>query len=129
MTRITKMFDFDAAHSLPLMPEGHKCKRLHGHTYRVRFALEGPLDPQMMVADYAEIEEAWKPIHDRLDHRNLNEIHGLAPQPTTEVLAWWIMREFRHAAPQLPLVSVRVYESSTTWAEVSPPAAPQESTE
>ena len=33
--RICKTFTFDAAHQLHLLPEGHKCRRMHGHTYRV----------------------------------------------------------------------------------------------
>jgi len=120
-TRIAKSFDFDAAHSLPLLPEGHKCKRLHGHTYRVEFVLCGEPAESGMVADYAEIEAAWLPVHQRLDHQHLNSIPELGPISTTERLAWFIMKEFRHAAPDLPLVLVRVYESSSTWAEVWPP--------
>ena len=120
-TRISKAFDFDAAHSLPLMPDGHKCKRLHGHTYRVEFILRAELNELWMVADYADIEAAWLPIHARLDHQHLNTIPEIGPKSTTEYLAWFIMREFRRGAPNLPLVAVRVYESSTTWAEVEPP--------
>lgn len=35
MYRIGKRFMFEAAHHLPDLPEGHKCARLHGHSYTV----------------------------------------------------------------------------------------------
>ena len=111
---ISKEFDFDAAHWLPKVPDGHKCKRLHGHTYRVQVICEGELDERGMVLDYAEIAEAWGPLNDALDHRLLNDIAGLS-NPTTEVLAPWILRELKPLLPQL--TAVRVYESATTWCE------------
>jgi 6-pyruvoyltetrahydropterin/6-carboxytetrahydropterin synthase len=114
MLFIGKTFDFDAAHFLPHVDEGHKCRRMHGHTYRVEFKLQGPVDERGMICDYAEISAAWAPIHDMLDHRTLNDVPGLE-NPTTEILAPWILREFKKS--RLPVVSVRVYESSTTWCE------------
>ena len=114
MIVIAKAFDFDAAHFLPHVHDGHKCKRMHGHTYRVEFRLQGPLDERGMVCDYDEISAAWAPIHEALDHRTLNDVLGLE-NPTTEILAPWILREFRKS--RLPVVSVRVYESSTTYCE------------
>lgn len=89
--RIEKDFVFEAAHRLPLLAPEHKCRRLHGHTYRVTLAIDGDLDPRGMVVDYDDLELVWKPIHDLLDHRCLNDVNGLnSPQPTTEVLAMWI---------------------------------------
>jgi 6-pyruvoyltetrahydropterin/6-carboxytetrahydropterin synthase len=112
--RIAKAFDFDAAHWLPHVPDGHKCKRMHGHTYRVEVLLEGEPDERGFVVDYAEIAAAWQPIHDVIDHRLLNEVDGLE-NPTTEVLAPWILERFVRSLPQT--VAVRVYESSTTYCE------------
>lgn len=118
MVTIAKTFDFDAAHFLPYVPDGHKCKRLHGHTYRVEVQLQGePMGdgPQNgMVLDYAAIAIVWDPIHALLDHRLLNEIPGLE-NPTTEALAPFILNIFGTALPEV--VAVRVYESSTTWCE------------
>jgi 6-pyruvoyltetrahydropterin/6-carboxytetrahydropterin synthase len=114
--KISKAFDFDAAHFLPNVPDGHKCKRLHGHTYRVEVILEGEPDERGFVVDYAEIAEAWKPIHDVLDHRCLNDVPGL-DNPSTEILAPWILERFVVALPDT--VTVRVYESSTTYCEAS----------
>lgn len=113
---ISKTFDFDAAHFLPNVPDGHKCKRMHGHTYRVEVECCG--EPQVggpeqgMVVDYARID---KPILALLDHRALNEIPGLE-NPTTEVLAPFILS--RLLADGVPACRVRVYESSSTWCEV-----------
>lgn len=118
MITLSKTFDFDAAHFLPNVPEGHKCGRLHGHTYKVELILVGVPDPTMgWFIDYADIERAWRPIHDDvIDHRCLNDIPGLE-NPTTEVLATWLVRQL---APSLPhLARVRVYESATTWCQAS----------
>lgn len=129
-TTIAKRFTFDAAHHLDTMPEGHKCRRMHGHTYAVTIELRGRPDPKTgFFVDYGDIAEAWQPIHDQLDHRVLNEIEGLAI-PTTEVLAVWIMERLwdqvkdasarnlpRH--PMAFLHAVKVEESSTTWCRVT----------
>lgn len=111
---ICKTFDFDAAHYLPHVPDGHKCKRLHGHTYRVDIICEGEPDVRGMVCDYAEIAEAWASIHATVDHRLLNELDGME-NPTTEILAADFLRTLRLALPFC--VAVRVWESSTTWCE------------
>lgn len=115
LVTISKTFDFDAAHSLPGVPKGHKCARLHGHTYRVEILLRGEPDERGFVADYAEIAAAWVPIHSILDHNHLNEIEGLE-NPTTEVLAPFITHAIIDALPLL--YAVRVYESASTWCEV-----------
>ena len=111
---ICKAFDFDAAHWLPHVADGHKCKRLHGHTYRVEVVCEGEPDERGMVVDYADLAKAWEPIHALVDHRCLNEVVGLE-NPTTEVLAPYLLERFCVSVPQT--VAVRVYESTTTWCE------------
>ena len=116
--RITKSFSFDAAHWLPNVPEGHKCKRLHGHTYGVTLAVEGPVDDVMgWVLDFGEIKAAFAPLLKRLDHHCLNEIDGLE-NPTAEVLAAWIFGELKPALPLLRDVAVR--ETPTTEAVFRP---------
>ena len=115
MVSIAKRFDFDAAHFLPNVPDGHKCKRMHGHTYWVELVFHGEPDARGMVLDYAEIAAAWAPLNDLLDHRVLNEIPGLE-NPTTELLAPWICE--RLVEKLQTLSSVKVFESSTTWCEV-----------
>jgi len=110
--QIFKDFSFEAAHRLPNVPEGHKCARLHGHSFRVRVVVDGPVDPRTgWVMDFADLKAVIKPLQDRLDHRYLNDIAGLE-NPTSEVLARWIWDAI---APQLPLLAaVQVRETCTS---------------
>jgi 6-pyruvoyltetrahydropterin/6-carboxytetrahydropterin synthase len=111
MTRIWREFRFEAAHRLPLVPEGHKCFRLHGHSYRVEVHVEGPVRTDGMVMDFADIKTAWRPLHDVLDHHYLNEIEGLE-NPTSEILAAWI---WDRLVPTLPdLCRIVVSETCTS---------------
>jgi 6-pyruvoyltetrahydropterin/6-carboxytetrahydropterin synthase len=109
---IWKEFTFEAAHRLPNVPAGHKCARLHGHSFRVAVHVEGALDPRLgWVRDFADLAAAWQPLHDALDHRYLNEIPGLE-NPTSEVLAQWI---WGRLAPSLTgLARIVVQETCTT---------------
>ena len=107
-----KEFSFEAAHRLPNVPEGHKCARLHGHSFRVRVTVRGPVGEQSgWVMDFAELKDAWRPLHDRLDHRYLNEVEGLE-NPTSENLARWVWRALRGTLPGL--VSIEVRETCTS---------------
>ena len=113
--RIFKEFTFEAAHRLPNVPPDHKCHRLHGHSFRVRLTLEGPLDPELAwVADFAEIKRAFRPLYEQLDHHYLNEIEGLE-NPTAENLSRWIFLRLRDT---LPLMSaIIVHETCTSRCE------------
>lgn len=104
---IWKEFSFDSAHRLPHVPADHKCARLHGHTFTVRVALEGPLDPKLQwVVDFADISAVVRPVIEQLDHRYLNEIEGLA-NPTSEVIAIWLWEKLAPALPMLSAVEIR----------------------
>jgi 6-pyruvoyltetrahydropterin/6-carboxytetrahydropterin synthase len=117
---ISKEFSFSAAHQLVQMPEGHKCRRLHGHSYRVLVALRGPVDPKTgTVLDYADLTRAWEPLAALLDHRMLNEVPGLEV-PTAENLAQWVFARLRMTFDhRMDLkLRVRACESASTFAEV-----------
>ena len=104
---IFKEFGFEAAHRLPNVPEGHKCARLHGHSFRVEVHVRGGLDPRLgWVMDFADVKAAVKPVIDQLDHYYLNEIEGLE-NPTSEVLARWLWARIRPALPGLARIVVR----------------------
>ena len=105
--QLFKEFAFEAAHLLPEVPEGHKCRRLHGHSFRVRVTIAGALDARLgWVMDFAELKRAWAPLDEALDHRYLNDIPGLE-NPTSERLAQWIWRRLLPALPGLAAVEVR----------------------
>jgi 6-pyruvoyltetrahydropterin/6-carboxytetrahydropterin synthase len=105
--RLFKEFTFEAAHRLPNVPEGHKCARLHGHSFVVRLSVDGPVgDESGWVMDFGDIKAAFKPLYNRLDHFYLNEIPGLE-NPTSENLARWIWRELAPSLPELSVVEIR----------------------
>ena len=104
---IFKEFSIEAAHRLPNLPPEHKCSRLHGHSFRVRITVAGPLvQPAGWVMDFADIAAAFEPLLEQLDHRYLNEVEGLE-NPTSENLAIWIWHRLRPSLPNLAEVEVR----------------------
>ena len=111
---IFKAFTLESAHRLPNVPEGHKCARVHGHSFRVEIHVRGPLDPQLgWVMDFADVKAAFEPLFLQLDHRYLNDVSGLE-NPTSEHLARWIWQRLQPALPQL--CAVVVHETCTSGA-------------
>ena len=110
-TTLFKDFMFEAAHRLPHVPEGHKCGRLHGHSFTVRIEISGEVDPHTgWIMDFGDIKQVFKPIYDQLDHYYLNDIEGLE-NPTSEVLSRWIWDKLK---PQLPLLSAVMSKETCT---------------
>src|SRR3974390_960255 len=110
-TRIGRTYRFESAHHLPLLPEGHKCKNMHGHNYRMEVVVRGVLDARGFVKDFAEIDSDVMPLIKKIDHRVLNDIEGLE-NPTAEMIASWFFQRIKDCE------SVRVYENDDCWAEV-----------
>lgn len=107
MMEIFKEFGFEAAHRLPNVPAGHKCARLHGHSYRVEVHVRGEPDPVTgWIMDFGDLKAAFRPIHDLLDHSYLNDVEGLE-NPTSEALAMWIWDRLAAELPGLCRVVVR----------------------
>ena len=108
---IFKVFQIEAAHRLPNVPEGHKCARLHGHSFRIEVHVRGEPDPTLgWVMDFADVKHEFQPVFEQLDHRYLNDVPGL-DNPTSERLAEWIWRALK---PRLPLLhKVVVHETCT----------------
>ena len=103
---IFKVFHIEAAHRLPNVPPGHKCARLHGHSFRIEVHVSGEIGAQTgWVIDYAEIKAAFAPLFEQLDHHYLNEVEGL-DNPTSERLAVWVWEKLKPALPGLSEVAV-----------------------
>lgn len=110
-TRIGRTYRFESAHHLPHLPDGHKCKNMHGHNYRLEIVIRGALDSRGFVKDFAEIDAEVAPLIKRVDHRLLNDVEGLE-NPTAEIIAAWFFKQIADCD------SVRVYENDDCWAEV-----------
>ena len=112
VVELAKEFRFEAAHWLPGVPTGHKCGRLHGHSFVVEVMVRGPVDPQAgWVMDFAEMKAKFGPLEEQLDHRCLNEVAGLE-NSTSENIARWIWERLK---PELPLLwQVTVHETCTS---------------
>jgi len=106
---LVRTFGFDAAHSLPAAPEGHKCRRMHGHSYFVDIHVADEVDDEAgWVMDFDVIQSAVQPVIDTLDHQRLNDVPGLE-NSTAEMIARYI---WDRVAPELPgLSAVVVWES------------------
>ncbi len=117
-TTISRGYRFESAHRLLRVPDGHKCGRLHGHSYRCTVTVGGDVDPTMgWICDFAEIDAAFRPVHALLDHRYLNEIDGLE-NPTSETIARFIFERL-----ELPgLVSVTIQETCVSSCTYTGPA-------
>ncbi|HEV3225654.1 MAG TPA: 6-carboxytetrahydropterin synthase QueD [Acidimicrobiales bacterium] len=114
---VFKEFTFEAAHRLPKVPPEHKCARLHGHSFHVAVHVEGePGDESGWVLDFADIQRAFAPLQEQLDHRYLNEVHGLE-NPTSERIAIWIWERLSITLTGLCKVVVR--ETCTAGVEYS----------
>lgn len=121
---IFKEFTLEAAHHLPNVPEGHKCRRLHGHSFRVEVHVRGEVGGETgWIMDFAELKSAFRPVHEQLDHRYLNEVEGLE-NPTSEHLARWIWERLLPGLPGLSSVVVReTCTSGCVYRGDPPPAA------
>ena len=104
---IFKVFTIEAAHRLPYVPPGHKCGRLHGHSFQIEVHIQGPIDAKLgWVIDFADIKAAFKAIEDQIDHRYLNDVKGLE-NPTSESIARWVWQQLQSSLPSLSRIVVR----------------------
>ena len=109
---IFKKFSFESAHFLPNVPDDHKCKQVHGHTYRLTLFVEGGLDAGLnWVMDFAELKEVAAPVIKQIDHKLLNDIDGL-DNPTCEAIAVWIWDRIKPGIPNL--VKIELNETLTS---------------
>jgi len=111
-----------AAHHLPLTPEGHPCRHPHGHNYEIQIVLVGGDNERGWLMDFYDLDALVEPILKEIDHKNLNDVEGLA-NPTAEIISRWLFNKIHGAlkkTPQNPrLKLVRVWETPSCWAEFS----------
>jgi len=104
---VFRVFQIEAAHKLPHVPAGHKCARIHGHSFRIEIHVSGFVGEHSgWVMDFADLRIAFQPLFERLDHRYLNDIEGLE-NPTSEILAKWIWQRLKSGLPELSKVVVQ----------------------
>lgn len=103
---IYKEFTFDSAHFLPNVPDGHKCKGIHGHTYKLTLFIEGELDQHLgWVMDFSDLKDTVMPVVDMADHKLLNNVAGLE-NPTCELFAVWFWNKIKPNVPQLKRIQL-----------------------
>lgn len=107
---LVKEYRFEAAHRLPNVPAGHKCARLHGHSFKFEIHVEGEVDAHTgWFIDYGVLDDIVNPLVAQLDHHYMNEIEGLE-NPTSEVTVRWL---FERIKPKLPsLTAITFHETS-----------------
>lgn len=110
--QIFKQFTFDSAHFLPNVPDGHKCKETHGHTYRLTVYIDGELDNKLgWVMDFSDMKKVIDPVIQSIDHKMLNNIPGLE-NPTCEIIAVWLWNKIKPGIPQL--TKIELHETPTS---------------
>ena len=99
---LSKDFEFESAQSLPRFPEGHKCRQMHGHSFKLTVSVRGPVDEATGIFfDHAVISKAMRPIVDQLDHAYAQR-YSRAGNPTIELMSRWLWKKLE---PQLPGLS------------------------
>lgn len=114
MIKVIKDFCFSAAHQLDLVGDHHRCKRLHGHNYRVRIECQGQMDEKGMVIDFFDIKDKVKPLIESLDHRNINDVTG-CNNTTSEFMCNWFKDKIGN---DIPLSAIEVWETETCGARL-----------
>lgn len=120
---IFKVFTIEAAHRLPHVPPGHKCARLHGHSFQIEVHVCGtPGEHSGWIMDFGDLKTAFAPLYAQLDHHYLNDIPGLE-NPTSEMLAIWIWDRLAPTLPGLDAIVIR--ETCTSGCRYTGPADPR----
>lgn len=99
-------YSINCAHTLPLLPDGHKCKTVHGHRYDIRIEISGAIDAQGWIIEYDQARSVLDDCVMSLDHKMLNEIEGLG-NPTCELIVYWLKQRIERKLPSVSLIEVR----------------------
>lgn len=110
---VWRKYEFQAAHQLPNVPAGHKCGRMHGHSFEVLIHVRQNIGGLDLGVDYDDLDSCWHPLNEELSYRCLNDIEGLV-NPTSENISAWLWRRLKFVLPHLS--SVSVFETSSCGA-------------
>lgn len=110
--KLSQTCRFEAAHHLPMLPEGHRCRNIHGHNYKVVAVVAGFVDARGVLMDFCDIEAELQAACNQLDHRLLNDI---VDNPTAENLSEWLWEQLSTNLPQLIEVQVHENENSACY--------------
>ena len=104
---IYKIFKIESARSLPNLPDGHPCKNVHGHSFKIIITVTGDIQKDSgFVIDFKDLVAAFQPIHKLLDHSYLNEIEGLE-NPSNENLCVWIWKKLSKTLSGLKQIEIK----------------------
>jgi len=116
-TTVTRIIKFCYGHYLPNY--NGLCLNQHGHNSTVEIECAGTMGSSPypgMVIDFKDIKTAMRPIIEKLDHHNLNDV---LPQeflpPTAENISRYIFWKARNSG--LYVIRVRVSETDNSFAE------------
>ena len=109
---VFKTFTIEAARSLPNLPDGHPCKNIHGHSFKITITVTGNVDNKTgFVMDFGDIDETFNPLLSKLDHSYLNDIEGLE-NPSSENVCQWIWERLAPSLPGLSQIDIKETDST-----------------
>jgi len=108
---VWRRYRFESAHYLPNVPPGHKCGRMHGHSFAVELRAETTAGRESVTA--RELDAAWAPLFAEFDHACLNDLPGLE-NPTSELIAVHVWNRLSVRLPAL--LRVTVHETASCGA-------------
>jgi 6-pyruvoyl tetrahydropterin synthase/QueD family protein len=106
VVELHREYKYEAAHWLPHVPNDHKCRRMHGHSYRLTVTVRGEIHPTTgMLIDYEDIDAIVDPVIELLDHHTINDVIS---NSTAENQAVWLWEQLE----KLPLSAITVHETA-----------------
>ena len=121
---ISKEFNFEAAHQLPPDKECTYgiCSRLHGHSYRIRVAVQGLMNADKWIIDFKKLSDiVRREVIDVVDHQFLNEIYpGEVTTAENLGLIWAkkIQQALEQQHPGVDVHSLEVWETQKCCAVI-----------
>jgi len=111
---VTKEFTFDSAHFLPSY--NGKCEDMHGHTYKLHVTVDGQIDNEGIVIDFAILKKITNnKVLSKLDHKLINDTIEVA---SCENIAVWIWNKLVDSSvfhDGVKLNEIKLWETPTSF--------------